>query len=94
MDKRKQRSGNAGSQRSNNAMPPQGRTPNRDNNKDDMDTRQARMDEQRELRKASLQEDPDPLPDEEGLEENGPSNEDTDRVEWDPQSNKNKNSGI
>lgn len=93
MDKRKQNSGAAGGQRSNNAMPPQGKTPNKDNNSDDM--RQGKMDEQRELREeASMPEDPDPVLDEQDLEENNLSDDEADKVEWDPQSKKNKNSGV
>lgn len=81
MDKRKQ-STDTGS-----------KTPNRDNNSDDM--RQARMDEQRELREeAAMPDDPDPVLDEQDLEENGLSTDEADRIEWDPQSEKNKRSGL
>lgn len=93
MDKRKQNTNTAGSQQGNKSMPSQDKTPNRGNDPDDM--RQAKMDEQRELKdEASLPEDPDPVLDDQDLEENNLSEDDADRVEWDPQSQKNKNSGA
>jgi hypothetical protein len=95
MDKKNQTSRAAGSQRSNNAMPPQGRTPNRDKNNDGMDMRQAKMDEERELKEeASLPDDPDPALDEQDLEENQLSVDEADKIEWDPQSGKNKKTGL
>jgi hypothetical protein len=81
MDKRKQSSNTPG------------KTPNRDNAPDDM--RQAKMDEQRELKEeASLPDDPDPTLDEQDLEENDLSVDEADRIEWDPQSKENKRSGL
>lgn len=75
-------------------MSSQGKTPNRENSQD-MDMRQAKMDEERELKEeASLPDDPDPVLDEQDLEENHLSTDEADRIEWDPQSNKNKSSGL
>lgn len=53
------------------------------------------MDEQRELKEeASLPDDQDPVPDEQDLQENHLSDEEADNIEWDPQSKKNKGSGL
>ncbi|HVU57789.1 MAG TPA: hypothetical protein VHD83_22160 [Puia sp.] len=66
-------------------MPP---SPNRANS-DGQDMRQARMEEQRELKdEASLPDDPDPALDEQDLDENHLSTDEADRVEWDPQAKK------
>jgi hypothetical protein len=93
MDKRKQNTSAAGGQQGNRSMPSQDRTPNKGSSSDDM--RQAKMDEEKELREeASMPEDPDPVLDEQDLEENDLSTDEADRVEWDAQSKKNKNSGA
>lgn len=69
------------------------KTPNRNNSQDEM--RQAKMDEEKELRdEASMPEDPDPVLDEQDLEDNQLSDEEADNIEWDPQSAKNRKSGL
>lgn len=93
MDKRKQNTGAAGGQQGNRSMPSQDKTPNKGSSPDDM--RQAKMDEEKELREeASMPEDPDPVLDEQDLEENDLSTDEADKIEWDPQSGKNKKSGV
>jgi hypothetical protein len=90
MEKRQQ-SSSAGTQRGN-SMPPTGKTPNR---ADAGDMRQARQQEQQELKEeASLPEDPDPALDEQDLEENKLSVEEADNIQWDQPSEKNKKSGL
>lgn len=57
--------------------------------------RQARMDEQKELKEeASLPDDPDPALDEQDLEENHLSMDEADKIEWDPQAKQDKKSGL
>jgi hypothetical protein len=85
MDKRN-KNGNSG-------MDSMNKTPNRNNSQDEM--RQAKMDEEKELRdEASMPEDPDPVLDEQDLEDNQLSDEEADNIEWDPQSAKNRKSGL
>lgn len=90
---KQQKSAAGGSQRGN-QMPPHGKSPNRDGN-EGPDMRQAKMDEQKELKEeASLPDDPDPTLDEQDLQENNLSVEEADKVEWDPQSKQDKKPGL
>ncbi|HVV06780.1 MAG TPA: hypothetical protein VHC96_21260 [Puia sp.] len=90
----KQQKSTAGGGRRSNQTPPSGKNPNRDSN-DGPDMRQARMDEQKELKEeASLPDDPDPALDEQDLEENHLSMDEADKIEWDPQAKQDKKSGL
>ncbi|HWB93388.1 MAG TPA: hypothetical protein VG605_16115 [Puia sp.] len=92
MDKRKQNATDK-NKNGNSGMDSMNKTPNRNNSQDEM--RQAKMDEEKELRdEASMPEDPDPVLDEQDLEDNQLSDEEADNIEWDPQSAKNRKSGL
>jgi hypothetical protein len=93
MDIKKENSTRTGSPNTNNANAPENKTPQRNGGHDEM--RQGKLDEEKELKEeASLPDDPDPVLDEQDLEENQLSTEEADAIEWEPEAKKDGKSGL